>query len=182
MSNAIRTPRDFTLFTADTFDSAHDADAAVGLALHLHDADCGAAAAAVAEHGAYTPSARGPAAARDRRAWLAQRAAKVREIEERLEREAEREEAAARKLAPVTPITVAADDAPSADDLNDEAERAARGEDPDDALLDLLVAQVQRRHPNARGKRGASARKAPLRGEGLRLLALAGYGPAVARA
>lgn len=101
-------------------------------------------------------------------AWQARRAAAVAAAEARLSREQDLEEAAARRLAPITPIDAPAEEEPDAVDL-------AGCEGEEDADLEVAVAAViARRGVLKRGPRG-------LEREDLALLARAGYRPAVRR-
>lgn len=139
--------------------------ARLGLAATLEGAGLHGAADAALDGASYV----GPGAG-DGEGWAAQRAARVAEVETRLEREAELEDAARRPLA----VAWSADDEPDAaalagcDALSDE-----------DADWDVLAAQVDAaRRPQVRGTRD---REYGLQREDWRLLADAGYRRAAVR-
>ena len=138
----------------------------LGLAATLEDAGLHGAADAALDGATYVG-----AGAEDGGGWAAERAARVAEVEARLEREAELEDAARR------PLVVAW----STDDEPDAATLAGCDGVPtdEDADWDVLAAQVDAsRRPQARGTRD---REYGLQREDWRLLAEAGYARAVAR-
>lgn len=148
-------------------DLADDEAARLDLAARLEAAGCDRAAEAVLDLGTHD--------AADAR-WQARRAEAVAAAEARLEREAEREDAAARRLAPITPIDAANGDdcGPSAADLADESADAWDREAID---LDILAEQFARRRPAPRGAGAARRRLGPA---DARLLAAVGHRVAVA--